>query len=201
MMLAHDRVLDRSRQATHMVVSYGRLHSGDAKSGAKGLLTRSLPTHSRKPPPKYDHARAYWCGDGRLIDDLRGPPRPDLEPRRPDLEPRRPESVVGAKIRELAAETYADALDARRLEAHVALAERRFDEKRQRLSGVLAARHDAALEAFVVRTVCSVDELTARAFVAAARDAASRPPLPELYTAEPAPTEPCAAAIAALLDP
>jgi hypothetical protein len=148
--------------------------------------------------PKYDHAQAYWSG-GRLIDDL-----PQKAPQT--------NSVLAKEIARRVSEKYGN-VQRLRLNAHVALAEARYNAKRE-LVGKLHNPEEVA-------RACSVDLLTAQAFLAVApREAQSLytelPELPEPHGADgadaegtlvqaenagtPAPKErpSCAASIAAL---
>jgi hypothetical protein len=194
MMEAHDKFLRHSQKAVHMVSHYGHLEPGKEKEGAKKLLFQLF-----KSPPSVTndtHARAYWSGVERLIDDLR----------RRGADPGPEESALGAKIRHLAVERYTD-VDEYRLKAHIALAERRFADKRLMLTdGVRDGRYKLgeALNEFFVRNACSVDRLTAQAFVEVIQESARQQPPVDLYTEEPEsgsePSARCASAIAALLD-
>jgi hypothetical protein len=193
-----------------MVTHYGQLKPGDEKQGAWTLLYQ-LPTAATRND--YDHARAYWGGVGRLIDDLGGA---DRVANRPE------ESALGNKIRKLALETYENVHEGR-LKAHIVLAQRRFDQKRAILeTRINDGTYDLGDERkeFYLRTFCSVDGLTAQAFVQVIRDSAREARTVVLYTpregdlveeqgseSEPEPKqgsqEPsasCASAIAALLD-
>ena len=116
----------------------------------KARLHVDLP---QSQTPKYDHAQAYWSG-GRLIDDL-----PHLPQKAPQTN-----SVLAVEIARRVSEIYGK-VPRLRLNAHVALAEARYNEKRE-LVGKLHNPEEVA-------RACSVDPLTAQAFLAVAPRAQS----------------------------
>lgn len=188
MMLAHDAPLEESQKAGFMVATYGRFARGTEREGAQRSL---LPPKPQKEPSPHDHARDYWLGVGRLIDDL---------PRSAARSAGAEDSPVGRRIRELVTRKYPDANEGR-LRAHIALAVPRFEAKRGRLAWVRTSYDDSDLHAFMVRNTCSVDRLTAEAFVGVLRATTSQPAA--LYTPEGAEgaSPDCARAIAALVAP
>jgi hypothetical protein len=205
MMLAYDNRKSPSQTAMYMISHYGQLKPGDEKEGARRLLFQL----QRATKNGDEHARAYWSGVGRLIDDLGA----DLVANRQE------ESALGKKIRELALARY-NRVDEARLKAHIVLAQRRFDEKRGVIEPLIRAGTyslgDERRE-FYIRNACSVDRLTAEAFVLVILDSAREAQPVVLYTppegdpreeqgSEPepqqgpqGPSESCASAIAALL--
>jgi hypothetical protein len=126
----------------------------DDFDAVKARLHVDLP---QSQTPKYDHAQAYWSG-GRLIDDL-----PQKAPQT--------NSVLATEIARRVSELYGKVPDVR-LNAHVALAEARYKAKRA-LVGTLDNPEEVA-------RACSVDLLTAQAFLAVARRATQ-----SLYTEPP----------------
>lgn len=182
MMLAHDAPLEETQKARFMVATYGRFAPGTERDGAHSVLL--MPKTHRAPSP-HDHARDYWLGVGRLIDDL---PRSAA-----DLSGAE-DSPVGRRIREVVKRRYPEA-DEERLRAHIALAVPRFEAKRDMLGWVTTSYVNGDFHAFLVRNTCSVDRLTAEAFVEVLRE----PRLPTLYTPRAKPD--CARAIAALVAP
>lgn len=191
MMLAHDQTIKRqSQRASSMVKWYGHLKAGREKIEARTRLTQNSPPAK---PNAHDHARDYWCGPDRLIDDL---------PAEASVSSEAEASPVASKIRELVMRQYPEAAE-RRVEAHIALAVPRFEAKKRELDWVRRDYDGGDLHAFLVRNKCSVDRLTSEAFVEFLRE--TEPPLPALYTPDEeerraAPTD-CASAIAALLAP
>jgi hypothetical protein len=125
-------------------------------SAVKNLL--SLARTDPDTEQIYDHAEAYWVG-GRLIDDL------------PQKAPQSSDSPIAREITALVPSKY-KRVQTRRLHAHVALAEARYNAKRE-LVGTLHNPEEVARE-------CSVDLLTAQAFLAVARREAQ-----SLYTEIP----------------
>jgi aminoglycoside phosphotransferase (APT) family kinase protein len=182
MMLAHDAPLEETQKAGFMVAAYGGFLHGTEREKARGVL---FPLPNARFAP-HDHARDYWLGVGRLIDDL------PLSVAFTDAEA----SPVASKIRALVKHKYPDANE-NRLRAHIALAVPRFEAKKGMLAWVRSSYDDSEFHAFLVRNTCSVDRLTAQAFVEVLRDSA--PPLAALYTPDAAPD--CASAIAAILAP
>lgn len=194
MMLAHDQTIKRqSQRASSMVKWYGHLRVGREKTEALTRLTHNNNSPLPAKPNAHDHARDYWCGPDRLIDDL---------PAEASVSSEAEASPVASKIRELVKRQYPEAAE-RRVEAHIALAVPRFEAKRRELDWVRRDYDGGDLHAFLVRNKCSVDRLTSEAFVGLLRE--TEPPLPALYTPDAeerraAPTD-CASAIAALLAP
>jgi hypothetical protein len=125
-------------------------------SAVKKLL--SLARTDPDTEQTYDHAKAYWVG-GRLIDDL------------PQKAPHLSDSPIAREITALVSSKYTG-VQKRRLHAHVALAEARYIAKRE-LVGKLHNPEEVA-------RACSVDLLTAEAFLAVARRASQ-----SLYTELP----------------
>jgi hypothetical protein len=129
-------------------------------SAVKNLL--SLARTDPDTEQIYDHAKAYWVGD-RLIDDL------------PKKAPQSSDSPIAREISALVSSKY-KGVQTRRLHAHVALAEARYDATR----GLVGKLHNPE----EVARACSVDLLTAQAFLAVAPRAQS------LYTELSEPPEP-----------
>ena len=184
MMLAHDAPLEETQKAGFMVATYGRFAPGTEREGAQRSLLTPKP---QKAPSPHDHAADYWLGVGRLIDDL---------PRSAARSAGAEDSPVGRRIRELVKRRYPGA-DEGRLRAHIALAVPRFEAKRGMLGWVPTSYDNSDFHAFLVRNTCSVDRLTAEAFVEVLRE----PRLPTLYTPEDRAKPDCARAIAALVAP
>ena len=130
----------------------------DDFSAVKNLL--SLARTNQDTEQIYDHAEAYWVG-GRLIDDL------------PQKAPHSSDSLIAREITALVSSKYTG-VQTRRLHAHVALAEARYKTNRG-LVETLPNPEEVA-------RVCSVDLLTAQAFLAVARREAH-----SLYTEPPDP--------------
>jgi hypothetical protein len=118
----------------------------DDFDAVKARLHVDLP---QSHTPKYDHAQAYWSG-GRLIEDL-----PHLPQKAPQTN-----SVLATEIARLVSIQYGKVVSAR-LKAHVALAEERYNAKR----GLVGTLHNPEQ----VARACSVDLLTAQAFLAVVR--------------------------------
>jgi hypothetical protein len=126
-------------------------------SAVKKLL--SLARTDPETEQTYDHAQAYWVG-GRLIDDL------------PQKAPHSSYSPIAREITALVYSKY-PGVQKRRLHAHVALAEARYSATRELVRTIHNPEE--------VASACSVDLLTAQAFLAVARRAQS------LYTEIPEP--------------